>query len=75
MSERPPSVLRMYWSPGLHWGKTIVARADGLDKRHEDDQLVGLLLSPAIALHVCELHNTELERREMREGWSGLEPH
>ena len=68
MTDRLPSVLHMPWSPGTHWGKTIVARADDLARRHEDDQLVGLLLSPAIALYVCNLHNAELERRADGEG-------
>lgn len=54
----------MYWSPGLHWGRTIVARADDLAKRHEDDQLVGMALSEAVAAHICELHNAELKRHE-----------
>lgn len=64
MNDRPPSVLHMYWSPGLHWGRTIVARADDLAKRHEDDQLVGMALSEAVAAHICELHNAELKRHE-----------
>jgi hypothetical protein len=63
VNDQVPSVLHMPWSPGTHWGKTIVARAEDLAKRHEDDQLVGMALSAAVAAHICELHNDELERR------------
>ena len=62
-TEPSQSVQHRKWRPGTHWGRTIVAMG-GEDVPHDDDMLVGMMLSAAVAAKVCEIWNRALEERE-----------
>jgi hypothetical protein len=71
MPDRVPAVLHCKWRVDRKLGRTIYAQIDA--EPSDADLLIGVMDSPTIASVIVRDHNAELERRQIREGWSGLD--
>lgn len=73
MNDKPPAVLHRKWRVAPETGRLLLAMHE--EQPSDDDWPIGLIDSGAVAEHLVKLHNAWLENVQIREGWSGLEPH